>query len=158
MKTTPLVLLAALALSVGFVPTADAQATVPPSSALTTVVDQALSLLGQPRQPVVIFDPAQYDAARRAKLEAYEAFIVAKQPEIYLNRRGQASAEVLSGRPDGVYVLAAILAHEMAHLEGKDEAGALEAEERCVYRFMKEGKIPVDVALAHLQSAWRLRR
>jgi hypothetical protein len=158
MKTAPFVLLAALAVFVGFVPTADAQTTLPSSSALTTVVDQALSLLGQPRQPVVIFDPAQYDASRRAKLEAYEAFIVAKQPEIYLNRRGQASADALSGRPDGVYVVAAILAHEMAHLEGKDEAGALEAEERCVYRFMKEGKIPVDVALAHLQSAWRLRR
>ncbi len=158
MKTAPVVLLAALVVSGGFVPTADARQALPPSSTLTTVVDQALVLLGQPRQPVVIFDPAQYDADRRAKLEAYEAFVFAKRPEIYLNRRGRASAEALSGRPDGVYVVAAILAHELAHLQGKDEAGALEAEERCVYRFMKEGKIPVDVALAHLQSAWRLRR
>jgi hypothetical protein len=157
MKSAPLVL-AALAVSIGFVPTADAQASLPPSSTLTTVVDQALVLLGQPRQTVVIFDPVQYDADRRAKLEAYEAFVLAKRPEIYLNRRGKASAEALSGRPDGIYVVAAILAHELAHLRGKDEAGALEAEEQCVYRFMKEGKIPVDVALAHLQSAWRLRR
>ena len=154
---TRLIILATFAACVAFPRSTEAQPLVAPSSTLTTVVDQALALLGQPRQPVVIFDPLQYNSARRAKLEVYEAFVLAKRFEIYLNRRGRASAEALSGRPDGVYVVAAILAHELAHLDGKDEAGALEAEEQCVYRFMKEGRIPVDVALAHLQNAWRLR-
>jgi hypothetical protein len=126
--------------------------------ALTSLVNQALAVLGQPRLQVVIFDPLQYDASHRATLERFEAFVLARKPEIYLNRRGQAIQEALSGRPDGVYIVAAILAHERAHLDGKDETGALKAEEECVYRFMKEGRIPVDVALAHLQSAWRLRR
>ncbi len=151
-------MLATLAACVAFARSTEAQPSVAPSTTLTTLVDQALALLGRPGQPVVIFDPLQYDPAHRAKLEAYEAFVLARRSEIYLNRRGQASVEALAGRPEGVYVVAAILAHEVAHLQGKDERGALEAEERCVYRFMKEGRIPVDVALAHLQSAWRLRR
>jgi hypothetical protein len=125
---------------------------------LTSVVNQALAVLGQPRLQVVIFDPLQYDANHRATLERFEAFVLAKKPEIYLNGRGLAMREALSGRSDGIYIVAAILAHERAHLGGKDEAGALKAEEECVYRFMKEGRIPVDVALTHLQSAWRLRR
>jgi hypothetical protein len=147
-----------LAFAVSSSASAQAAPPLPAGAALTAIVDQALMLLGQPKQSVVIFDPLQYDSDHRAKLEHYEAFVLAKQPAIYLNRRGWAVEEALSGRPDGVYIVAAILAHERAHLEGKDESGALAAEERCVYQFMKEGRIPVDVALRHLQSAWRLRR
>ena len=58
----------------------------------------------------------------------------------------------------GVYVLAAILAHEMAHVQGLDERGALEAERRSVFQFMKEGRIPVNVALEHFRAMWRLRQ
>ena len=43
--------------------------------------------------------------------------------EIYLNGHGKVSAEAIAGRPHGVYVLAAILAHEMAHVQGLDERG-----------------------------------
>jgi hypothetical protein len=157
MKGLPLVVVAS-ALVLGSARLVAAQVPVPPASPLTVVVDQALALLGQPKQAVVIFDPREYDASHRARLEKYEAFVIEHQPQIYLNRRGEALAEALSGRPDGVYVVAAILAHERAHLDGKDEAGALAAEERCVYDFMKQGRIPVDVALRHLQSAWKLRR
>src|ERR1700741_1182012 len=85
---------------------------------LTTVVSQALALLGHAEQPVVIFDPAQYDAAHRAKLEQFEAFVFKERGEVYLNGHGKVSAEAIAGRPHGVYVLAAILAHEIAHLRG----------------------------------------
>ena len=106
----------------------------------------------------MIFDPAQYDAAHRAKLEQFEAFVFKGHGEIYLNGHGRVSAEAMAGRPHGVYVLAAILAHEMAHLQGANERQALEVERRCVFQYMKEGRIPVDVALEHLRGAWRLRQ
>ena len=100
----------------------------------------------------MIFDPAQYDAAHRAKLEQFEAFVFKERGEIYLNGHGKVSAEALAGRPHGVYVLAAILANEMAHVQGLDERAALEAERRSVFQFMKEGRIPVDVALEHFRG------
>jgi len=158
MKPLPLVLLVTLVVTFKVlarpVAAQPARATPP----LTIVVSQALALLGHAEQPVVIFDPAQYDAAHRAKLEQFEAFVFKERGEIYLNGHGKVSAEAIAGHPHGVYVLAAILAHEMAHLQGLDERGALEAERRCVFQFMKEGRIPVDVALEHFRGMWRLRQ
>jgi hypothetical protein len=159
MKKLPLLFLAALVVAgEAWALPPSAQEPAPGPTPLTTVVAHALGLLGHAHQPVVIFDPIQYDEAHRMKIERFEAFIFAERREIYLNRRGRACEETLAGRPHGVYVLAALLAHELAHLDGKDERGALQAEEGCVFRFMKEGRIPVDVALDHLRSAWRLRR
>jgi hypothetical protein len=129
-------------------------ATVPPAGPIA----RALALLGHEHQSVVLFDPTQYDDAHRVKLEQFEAFVFRERREIYLNRRGRAYGDALAGNPEGVYVLAAILAHELAHLEGMDERGALEAERRYVYRFMKEGRISVDTALAHRDDVWKLRR
>jgi len=156
MKPLPLVLLATLVVT--FEASARPAAQTAHPTPLTTVVSQALALLGHADQPVVIFDPAQYDAAHRAKLEQFEAFVFKARGVIYLNGHGKVSAEAIAGRPHGVYVLAAILAHEMAHIQGLDERGALEAERRCVFQFMKEGRIPVDVALAHFSAMWRLRQ
>jgi hypothetical protein len=128
------------------------------SQTMADPVDRALTLLGETHRHVVLFDPLQYNATQRAKLERFEAFVLREHREIYLNRRGRAFEEALAGRSEGVYLLAAILVHELAHLDGLDERAALQAEQRCVFRFMKEGRISVDVALAHLQGAWRLRR
>jgi hypothetical protein len=125
---------------------------------LTTPIRQALTLLGREDQPVVLFDPTEYDDAHRAKLEQFEAFVFKERSEIYLNRRGRAYGDALAGKPEGVYVLAAILAHELAHLKGNDERGALESEQRCIYQFMKERRISVDAALGLLHGVWSLRR
>jgi hypothetical protein len=116
-------------------------------------VTRALALLNETNRRVVLFDPLQYRAPQRARLEQFEAFVLREHREIYLNRRGRAFEEALAGRSEGVYLLAAILVHELAHLDGYDERAALQAEQGCVFRFMKEGRISVDVALAHLQGA-----
>jgi hypothetical protein len=102
MQKLPFVLLGTLT-----APPLSAEESAPPP--LTAVVAQALGLLGHPHQPVVIFDPTQYDEAHRMKIEPFEAFIFAERREIYLNRRGRVCEETLAGRPHGVYVLAAFL-------------------------------------------------
>ena len=129
-----------------------------PAADATILVNRALALLGETQRAVVIYDPHHYDTTRRAKLERFEAFVFAERREIYLNRRGRVLEEALRGSPEGVYLVAALIAHEVAHLEGADERSALQAEGRCVFRFMKEGRISVDVALSHLHGTWRLRR
>ena len=89
------------------------------------VVAQALALVNHPEQKVILFDPEQYDPAHRRKLERLEAFVFAERTEIYLNLRGKAYREVSKGRSHGVYILAAIFAHEIEHLHGRNERAAL---------------------------------
>jgi hypothetical protein len=122
------------------------------------VVARALEIIGHARQRVILFDPQQYDEAHRRKLETLEAFVLDGHQEIYLNARGKAYREAASHAAHGVYILAAIMAHEIAHLSGQNERGALAEERRWVYAFMKEGKIKSAIALAHFESAWEARR
>lgn len=122
------------------------------------MVARALLLTGHPEQRVILFDPQHYDARHRRKLERLEAFVLRGGTDIYLNCRGRAYTEASAGEPHGVYVLAAILAHEIAHLQGKNERTALAEERGVVFGFMKAGHIPPGVALQHLQSAWDQRQ
>lgn len=135
-----------------------AAAEVSPIRDYSGVIARALVLTGHPEQRVILFDPQQYDASHRRKLERLEAFILRGGTDIYLNCRGRAYTEAAAGEPHGVYVLAAILAHETAHLRGKNERAALAEERGMVYGFMKAGRIPSDVALQHLQSTWEQRQ
>ena len=135
-----------------------AAAEVAPIQDYSGVIAKALLLTGHPEQRVILFDPQQYDADHRRTLERLEAFVLGGGTDIYLNCRGRAYKEASAGEPHGVYVLAAILAHETAHLEGKNERTALAEERGVVFGFMKAGQIPPDVALQHLQSAWDQRQ
>ena len=135
-----------------------AAAEVSPIHDYSGVIARALLLTGHPEQRVILFDPQQYDAEHRRKLERLEAFVLGGGTDIYLNCRGRAYREASAGEPHGVYVLAAILAHEIAHLQGKNERTASAEERGVVFGFMKAGHISPDVALQHLQSAWEQRQ
>ncbi len=131
---------------------------VSPTQDHSGVIARALLLTGHSEQRVILFDPLQYHAKHREKLERLEAFVLRGGTDIYLNCRGRAYKEAVAGKPYGVYVLAAVLAHETAHLRGKNERTALAEERELVYGFMKAGHIPFDVALQHLSSAWEQRQ
>lgn len=135
-----------------------AAAEVSPIKDYSGAVAKALLLTGHPEQRVILFDPQQYDTRHRRKLERLEAFVLRGDTDIYLNCRGRAYKEASAGEPHGVYVLAAILAHETAHLQGRNERAALAEERGMVYGFMKAGHIPSQVALRHLQNAWDQRQ
>jgi hypothetical protein len=135
-----------------------AAAEVAPIQDHSGVIARALLLTGHPEQRVILFDPQQYDADHRRKLERLEAFVLRGGTDIYLNCRGRAYKEASGGEPQGVYVLAAILAHETAHLQGKNERTALAEERELIYGFMKTGHVSSDVALQHLQSTWEQRQ
>jgi hypothetical protein len=122
------------------------------------VISRALALIGRLDQRVILFDPERYDSVHRRKLQRLEAFVFAERTEIYLNLRGRAYREAAQGRPHSVYILAAILGHEVAHLQGKDERAALVEERNLIYGFMKHGQIPAAVAQAHLENVWQQRQ
>lgn len=157
MTTLPLVLALFIAASGSSAPTSqDGKGTVIRDDA--GVIAQALALVNHPEQQVILFDPEQYDAAHRRKLERLEAFVFAERTKIYLNFRGRAYRQASKGGTHGVYILAAIFAHEIAHLQGKDERAALIEERKWVYQFMKDGHIPSAVAQEHLQNVWEQRQ
>ena len=151
------VLLAPL-FAASFSGTAAGDADVLPIHDTSGTIHKALVLTGHPSRRVILFDPQQYDPAHRRKVERLEAFVFDEGTEIYLNVRGRAYTEAAAGEPYAVCVLAAILVHEMAHLEGKDERAALAEERRWIYAHLRAGHIPLDVAIQHLQNVWEERQ
>jgi hypothetical protein len=118
----------------------------PAPRTLALTVRRALALIGSASPRVLLYDPSLYEPRVRAKLQRLEAFVAEGTRHIYLNRRGHALQDAVDGQPYGIYVLAVILAHEMAHLEGKDETNARRIERQWVLRFMQEGLIPFEIA------------
>jgi hypothetical protein len=128
----------------------------PAPRTLALTVRRALALIGSASPRVLLYDPILYQPRVRARLERLEAFVAENNRHIYLNQRGHALQDAVDGQPYGIYVLAAILAHEMAHLEGKDESNARRIEREWVLRFWHEGQIPFEITrsmLAHTRGS-----
>jgi hypothetical protein len=141
--------------SLCFVITPAGDATPAPRT-LALTVRRALALIGSASPQVLLYDPSLYEPRVRAKIERLEAFVAKGNSHIYLNRRGHALQDAVDGQPYGIYVLAAILAHEMAHLEGKDESNARRIEREWVLRFWQEGQMPIEITrniLAHTRRS-----
>lgn len=110
----------------------------------------ALALL--PKQParVAVIDVTQCRPAVRDSLLTLDAFIVRGNGVIYVVRQ----SAVLRGARSGANVframLAAILWHEMAHLDGADERGAQQAEEDLWRGFVRDGVADTLTGLRYL--------
>lgn len=116
----PLVVLGAL---LGFTPVEGGQ------SGHEQAVGRALRLL--PRQPekVVLIDRADASQLYKRRPEV-EAFANSADRIIYLVRQGDTLQSALKGPGIFDYALATVIWHEMAHLDGANEAAAQQAEER----------------------------
>jgi hypothetical protein len=120
--------------------------------ASTAAINRALSLLSRRPEHVAVIDPATVKPEVRETLFKVDAFISRGQPVVYLSPR----SEVLKGAREGsrihTYMLAAIIWHEMAHLDGADERGARHAEEQLWTRFVRDGVFDQVTALRYLHA------
>jgi hypothetical protein len=103
-------------------------------------VKRALRLL--PRQPeriLIVERPTAPD--QHAGKPRTEAFINRGQPTVYLVRQGATLQEALKGPGIFDFALAAIIWHEMAHVDGGDENRAQREEEQLWRQFILGGRV-----------------
>jgi hypothetical protein len=113
-------------------------------------IARALRLL--PRQPkkVVVVDAETSSPVLRDKLPHVEAFINRGEPVVYLVRQGETLNRADSGQRVFDYVLATIIWHEMAHLDGADEVAAQQAEEGLWLEFVLSRRVDNGRGLRYL--------
>jgi hypothetical protein len=118
-------------------------------SAHEKAVSRAVRLL--PRQPDQIVIVERDNQSRFRKGKAYvEAFVADGERVIYLVRQGVTLQAALKGPGIYDYVLATVLWHEMAHIDGADEAAAQEAEEQLWMQFIVAQRVDSARGLQYL--------
>jgi hypothetical protein len=109
-------------------------------SAYDDAIGRALRLL--PRQPkdVVLVERSEELSVHPGKPRA-EAFVNQGGRVVYLVRQGVTLQAALKGPGIFDYVLAIIIWHEMAHIDGADEAAAQRAEEQLWTQFVAAQRV-----------------
>jgi transketolase C-terminal domain/subunit len=122
------VLVVVLGASAGFSPVEARQ------SAYEKAIGRAVRLLARQPDQIVIVERDNQSRFRKGKAHV-EAFVADGQ-RVYLVRQGVTLQAALKGPGIYDYVLATIVWHEMAHIDGADEAAAQEAEEQLWMQFI----------------------
>ena len=116
-----------------------------------TAIGRALQLLSRRPEKVAVIDPDEATPEGQKILAKADAFIVKGRRIVYVNRQ----SEVLKGARQGsaifVCMLAGIIWHEMAHVDGADEDGAQRREEGLWKRFLIDGRVDRITALRYLK-------
>ena len=116
-----------------------------------SAIGRALQLLSRKPEKVVVIDPDEATPEGQKILARSDAFITKGGRIVYVNRH----SEVLKGARQGATIylcmLASIIWHEMAHIDGADEEGAQRREEGLWKRFLVEGRVDRVTALRYLK-------
>jgi hypothetical protein len=100
---------------------------------------------------VVVVEPALARPDVRAHLAGLDAFVTRGGNVIYLVSSSPLVRLAESGHSTAVHVLAAVIWHEMAHLEGASEAEARRREEDFWTRCVRDGKVDAVTGLRYLR-------
>jgi len=114
------------------------------------VVRRVLLLLPTRPALVKVIDLDRSARLLQEKFKNTEGFITTGDPAVYLTKQGSTFQHALRGPGIWDYVLAIIIWHEMAHLEGANERQARLKEEELWARFMVAGRIDNRRGLAYL--------
>ena len=79
-------------------------------------------------------------------------FILEGRREIYLTMQSEVLKRALNGSELYEHMLATIIWHEMAHLDGADERGARKAEQELWTRFVRDGVCDEVTGLRYLRA------
>jgi hypothetical protein len=120
-------------------------------------IRRAVELLPKRPAGVSIINVDDAKPEDREYLMKLQAFVLRGSPVIYLPMHGEVLRAALKGSPFHDYMLATVIWHEMAHVDGADEAQARRQEESLWQRFMLAGAVDRDAAIGYL-SALKKRR
>jgi hypothetical protein len=99
-----------------------------------------------------VIDPETVKPEVRETLLKVDAFISKGQPVVYLSPHSEVLKDAWQGSRIHTYMLAAIIWHEMAHLDGADEREAQRKEEGLWKRFVVERRVDPVTALRYLKA------
>lgn len=115
-------------------------------------IGRALKLLSRRPEKVVVIDPDDATPTGRKILARTDAFVTNGGRIVYINRH----SEVLDGARRGsslhLHMLAGIIWHEMAHIDGADETEAQRREETLWKRFLLDNRVDRITALRYLDA------
>jgi hypothetical protein len=114
------------------------------------VVARAVKLLPQRPHRVVVVDADSVPPALRRRIQLAEGFVTAGDDTVYLKKQGLTFHQALRGAGNWDYALAAVIWHEMAHINGADEAEAQRQEELLWRQFIVERRIDAGAGLRYL--------
>jgi hypothetical protein len=116
------------------------------------ILERVLKLLPKRPLQVLIIDPNEAQPDVRRTLLTLDAFITKGGRVVYLT----SNSEVLQGAQKGSqiceYILATIVWHEMAHIDGADEAEAQRREEQLWTAFLMEERVDRIQGLRYLKA------
>ena len=118
-----------------------------------------LALSALPRRPtrLVVVDDAAMPPAVLGQVRELDAFVPVGSRTIYLRHESPTLREAEMSQGPYVLMLAAVIWHELAHVEGCDEAQAREREEVLWREFVRNGRVDSAMGLSYL-AALRRRR
>jgi len=122
-------------------------------------VSRAIAQLPRPPIRVAVIDANEAKPGVREtllKLDAFtlrlDAVTMDRSRVVYLVKQSAVLQEAAKGSRFYEHVLASIIWHEMAHLDGADERGARRAEEQLWTRFLRDGISDQVTALRYLNA------
>jgi hypothetical protein len=121
------------------------------------VVARALKLLPRQPQRVVVVDAESVPPALRRSIQWAEGFATPGDVTVYLKKQGVTFRHALRGAGNWDYALAAVIWHEMAHIDGADEAEAQRREELLWQQFIAARRIDAGAGLRYF-AVLRKRR
>lgn len=115
----------------------------------------ALQLLGRLPTRVAVIDALEARPDVRTALLRLDAFVVQGSPTIYVVRQSELLSGARARSAFHTHALAAVLWHEMAHVDGAGEQDARRREEGLWRRFVRDQRLDPIVALRYLQALSR---
>lgn len=115
-------------------------------------LDRVLKLLPKRPARVVVIDPNQAKPDVRQTLLRLDAFITKGGRVVYLTSHSEVMQGVLKGSDLHEHILAAIIWHEMAHIDGANETEARRQEEELWTQFLMDERVDRVQALRYLAA------
>ena len=121
-------------------------------------VERVLELLPKRPLQVVVVDPKQAEGDIRNALLRMDAFVTQGGRVVYLTSHSEALQGALKGWPLHEHILATIIWHEMAHIDGADEREAQRREEALWIQYVMEDRVDRGDGLQYLTALKDVRR
>jgi hypothetical protein len=124
----------------------------PDSDSERLAIGKSLRLVTRYPRTVAVIDGTDARPEVRETVLRLDAFIVMDSDTIYVVRQSELLQGACAGSVFHIHALAAVLWHEMAHLDGASEHDARKKEEALWTKFVRDQRIDPVTALRYLSA------
>ena len=114
-------------------------------------VGRAVRLLPWPPDKIVVVDADTSGRSLHHSFQHVEGFVIHGDRVVHLVREGETLQRAMKGPGIFDFALAIIIWHEMAHIDGADEAKARRDEEALWQEYVRDGRVDLFRGLKYLK-------